>query len=100
LLFVDSCVEEEVCEAMAEVVMVLNWRVLGALMKLHHDGPVEELDGSTGARLVIVVEDRILVFPLGPGKVVYSLEGLREPVFGAECAAFVGVVFGHVWDPE
>jgi hypothetical protein len=100
LLFVDSCVEEEVREAMAEVVMVLNWKVLGALIQLQHDGPVEELDGAAGARLVIVVEDLISVFPLGPGEVVCSLEGLPEPVFGAECAVFVGVVFGHVWDPE
>jgi hypothetical protein len=73
LLFVDSCVEEEVREAMAEKVMVMNWKVLGALMKLHHDGPVEELDGSEGAGLVIVVEDLISVFPLGPGKVVCSI---------------------------
>jgi hypothetical protein len=46
-LFVDSCVEEEIHEALAEVVVVVSREVLGALMKLHHDGPV----------LVIVVED-------------------------------------------
>jgi hypothetical protein len=72
LLFIDSCVEEEVREAIAEVVMVLNWKVLGALMKLHHDGPMEEMDGSAGAGLVIMVEDLISVFPLGPGQVVFS----------------------------
>jgi hypothetical protein len=67
LLFVDSCVEEEVHEAMAEVVMVVNWEVLGALMKLHHDGPVEELSGANPIRPTFL---RVVTFGIFYGRAV------------------------------